>query len=341
MAIIRDVMSPFELFQPTSTAEALALLNRHGAEAWVLGGGLDSLDWFKDRVKRPSVIVSLGGIDELKQIRSIDDDGGLEIGAMTTLIDVIRHPQVREDFPTLSQAARAAASPQIRNQGTIGGNVSQDTRCWYYRDGWTCYRAGGNICYASPPTAMNREHCILGGSRCVAVNPSDTGPVFVALDASMVIRRGDTERVVNAEDYFVGPEIDITRMTVLEPGDLLTSIRIPATWKGSRLYFEKVRDRNSWDFPLANIASSVVEANGVIERARVVVNGVAPTPVRLTAVEDALRGQAVSDDLTERVGEIAIRDVEPLTHNRFKVALLKNLVKRAVRGGGLAGPPLP
>ena len=255
---------------------------------------------------------------------------------MTTLIDVIQHPRVREDFPTLSEAARAAASPQIRNQGTIGGNVSQDTRCWYYRDGWTCYRAGGNICYASPPTAMNREHCILGASRCVAVNPSDTAPVFVALDAKMVIRRGDTERVVDAEDYFVGPEIDITRMTALEPGDLLTAIRLPATWKGSRLYFEKVRDRDSWDFSLANVASAMVEVNGVIDRARVVVNGVAPTPVRLTAVEDALRGQSVSEDLAEHVGQVAIRGVEPLTHNEFKVALLKNLVKRAVRGGAEA-----
>ena len=233
----------------------------------------------------------------------------------------------------LSDAAHAAASPQIRNQGTIGGNVSQDTRCWYYRDGWSCYRAGGNICYASPPTAMNREHCILGASRCVAVNPSDTAPVFVALDAKMVIRRGSGERVVDAEDYFIGPEIDITRMNVMEPGDLLAAIRIPPTWAGTRLYFEKVRDRDSWDFPLVNVASAMVESNGVIERARVVVNGVAPYPVRLTAVEDVLSGQTISEDLAERASEVAIRGVEPLTHNGFKVPLMKNLVKRAVRGG--------
>ena len=330
MAVIRDVMSPFELFQPTSTDDALALLDQHGADAWVFAGGLDSLDWFKDRVKQPKVIVSLGGVDELKEIRSTDD--GLEIGAMATLIGVIDHASVQSSFPILAEAARAAASPQIRNQGTIGGNVSQDTRCWYYRDGWTCYRAGGNICYASPPTAMNREHCILGGSRCVAVNPSDTAPVFVALDAKMVIRRGSTERTVDAEDFFIGPSIDITRMTVMEPGDLLTAIRVPSTWAGTRLYYEKVRDRGSWDFPLANIASAMRESNGIIEQARLVVNGVAPYPVRLTAVEDALRGQSVSEDLEERVGQIAIRGVEPLTHNGFKVSLMKNLVKRAVRG---------
>jgi len=334
VATIRDVMPPFELFQPVSTDAALALLGEHGSDAWVLAGGLDSLDWFKDRVKRPKVVVSLSGVDELKQIRSTD--AGLEIGAMATLIDVINHPEVQSAYSILSDAARAAASPQIRNQGTIGGNVSQDTRCWYYRDGWTCYRAGGNICYASPPTAMNREHCILGGSRCVAVNPSDTAPVFVALDAKMVIRRGSTERVVDAEDFFIGPAVDITRMTVLESGDLLTAIRLPSTWAGARLYYEKVRDRGSWDFPLANIASAMMESSGVIERARVVVNGVAPYPVRLTETEDSLRGQAVSEDLAERVGQIAIRGVEPLTHNGFKVSLMKNLVKRAVRGGPAA-----
>ena len=295
------------------------------------GGGLDSLDWFKDRVKRPKVVVALSGIEELKQIRQTDD--GLELGSMATLIDVINHAEVRANFATLSEAAHAAASPQIRNQGTIGGNVSQDTRCWYYRDGWSCYRAGGNICYASPPTAMNREHCILGASRCVAVNPSDTAPVFVALDAKMVIRRGSSERVVDAEDYFIGPEIDIMRMTVMEAGDLLAAIRIPPTWAGTRLYFEKVRDRGSWDFPLANIASAMVESDGVVERARVVVNGVAPYPVRLTAVEDVLSGQTISEELAEHAGQVAVRGVEPLTHNGFKVPLMKNLVKRAVRGG--------
>lgn len=331
MAIIRDVMPAFELVQPTNVDDAMALLDQHGTDAWVFAGGLDSLDWFKDRVKTPKVVVSLSAVDELKQIRSNQD--GLEIGAMATLVDVINHPEVKSGYPILADAARAAASPQIRNQGTIGGNVAQDTRCWYYRDGWTCYRAGGNICYASPPTAMNREHCILGGSRCVAVNPSDTAPVFVALDAKMVIRRGTSERIVDAEDFFIGPAVDITRMTVLEPGDLLTSIRVPSTWAGSRLYYEKIRDRGSWDFPLANIASAMTDNGGVIERARVVVNGVAPYPVRLREVEDSLSGQSISENLAETVGQVAIRRVEPLTHNGFKVSLMKNLVKRAVRGG--------
>ena len=165
---------------------------------------------------------------------------------------------VRERFSILLQAAEAAASPQIRNQGTIGGNVTQDTRCWYYRAGWPCYRAGGNICYADTPEALNREHAIFDADRCVAVNPSDTAPALIALDAQMVIRRSSGERVVSAEDYFIGPDIDITRMTVLRPGELLVAIRIPGTFAGARFHFEKIADRNVWDFPLVNVASAMV-----------------------------------------------------------------------------------
>ena len=167
---------------------------------------------------------------QIKELHGVREaNGGLEIGAMTPLTEVVKHPVVREKFSILMQAAELVASPQIRNQGTIGGNVSQDTRCWYYRGGWNCYRAGGNICYADTPTAINREHAIFDADRCVAVNPSDTAPALIALDAQMVIRGPKGERVVPAEDYWIGPGIDITQMNVLEPGELLIAIRIPAT----------------------------------------------------------------------------------------------------------------
>ena len=208
MAVIRDVMPVFELFQPANVNDALALLDRHGSDAWMLAGGLDTFDWLKDRSKRTNVVIDLSQMNELRGIKEVD--GGLEIGALTTLTEVVRHPVVRERFGLLMEAAELVASPQIRNQGTLGGNVSQDTRCWYYRSGWTCYRAGGNICYADTPTAINREHAILEADRCVAVSPSDTAPALIALDASMVIRSVGGERVVPAEEYFVGPGINIT-----------------------------------------------------------------------------------------------------------------------------------
>jgi xanthine dehydrogenase YagS FAD-binding subunit len=333
MALVHDVIPPFQLFQPTTVDEALDLLDARGAEAWVIAGGMDSFDWLKDRTKRTSAVVDLSQIEALRGVR--DADGGLEIGAMTTLVEIAEHAGITERYGLLSQAAGLVASPQIRNQGTLGGNVSQDARCWYYRRGWSCYRAGGNICYADSPTAINREHAILQADRCVAVSPSDTAPALIALDARMIIRRRGAERVVNAADYFLGPDIDITRMTVLEPGEVLTAIRIPATFAGARFYFEKVRDRQVWDFPLVNVASAIKESGGRISEARVAVGAVAARPLRLHAVEAALVGQPVSEDTASRAGELAIAGAKALRFNAYKIPLMRNLVRRAVRGGPL------
>ena len=163
MAIIRDMIPAFELFQPATVEDALDRLAEYGEQAWVLAGGLDSYDWFKDRIKRPEAVIDLGGIEELKGIREGQD--GLEIGAMATLTEIVRHERVRAEYKILADAAEHVATPQIRNQGTLGGNISQDTRCWYYRSGWPCYSAGGNTCYAAAPQAMNRQHAIMGTSR--------------------------------------------------------------------------------------------------------------------------------------------------------------------------------
>ena len=325
-------MPAFELLQPTSVDDALGLLGRYRDDAWILAGGLDSFDWLKDRIKRPQTVVDLSGVSELHGIRPWGD--GLEIGAMTTLTEVVEHPIVRERYSILSEAAEAAASPQIRNQGTIGGNVSQDTRCCYYRSGWECYRAGGNICYADTPMAINREHAILGADRCVAVNPSDTAPALIGLDASMVIHNRRGTRVVAAEEFFISPGTDITRMTVLRPGDLLTAIRLPSTWAGAEFYFEKVRDRNVWDFALVSVASAMVTTGQAIERLRLAVNGVAPRPVRLTRVEDAVHGMPRNEATAEMAGALATQGAQPLHHNGYKVPLMRNLVKRAIRGIG-------
>ena len=332
MAVIRDVMPAFELFQPANVNDALTLVDRHGSNAWIMAGGLDTFDWLKDRSKRTNVVIDLSQLSELRGIKEVD--GGVEIGALTTLTEVVRHPVIREKFGLLMEAAELVASPQIRNQGTLGGNVSQDTRCWYYRSGWTCYRAGGNICYADTPTAINREHAILNADRCVAVSPSDTAPALIALDAKMVIRSRSGERVVDAEQYFVGPAIEITRMTVLRPGELLTAIRIPATWAGAQFYFEKVRDRQVWDFPLVNVASAMKASGGTIQQLRLAVGAVAATPLRLTAVETAVAGKPRNEETADMAGRLAVEGAQPLRYNGYKIPLMRNLVKRAIRGTG-------
>jgi xanthine dehydrogenase YagS FAD-binding subunit len=330
MAVIRDVMPAFELLQPNSIADAQKLLEQHGRDAWVLAGGLDSFDWLKDRIKKPKVVVDLSGIAELRGVRTAAD--GIEIGAMTTLTEIVQHPVIKEKYGLLSESAELVASPQIRNQGTIGGNVSQDARCWYYRAGWPCYRASGNICYADTPEGRNREHAILHADRCVAVNPSDSAPALIALDAKFVMRTPNGERVVDAEDYFIGPDIDITRLHILQPGDLLTAIRIPSAWAGAQFYFEKVRDRNVWDFPLLNVASAMVVSGGQIERIRMAVNGAAARPLRLKSVENAVVGKAPNATTGEMAGKMAVQGALPLQFNAYKIPLMRNLVKRSIGG---------
>ena len=330
MAVIRDMIPPFELYQPAGVDDAVRLMDEHGSEGWVLAGGLDTFDWFKDRIKRPAAVIDLGGVDEIRGIAGADD-GGLDIGAMTSLTDVAEHADVQSRYPLLAEAAGLVATPQIRNQGTLGGNIVQDTRCWYYRSGWPCYRAGGNICYAATRRSMNREHCIVGADRCVAVNPSDTAPALVALDAEMVVVSTSGERTYPAADFFIGPDIDIERMTVLEPGDLLTRVVLPAPWEGARWYFEKIRDRKSWDFSLVSVASVISVQGGVIQDARIVVNSIAPYPVRMGAVEAAIRGREPSDETGQIAGEIAVEDARALRHNDYKIALTRNLVRRSIR----------
>lgn len=328
--MLKDSMSGFELYQPTDMQTALDLLDRFGDQGWRLAGGYDSLDWFKNRHRSPTAVIDLEGLDELKGIR--EAAGGLEIGALTTLTEVETSSMVKERFSLLADAARRVASPQIRNSGTLGGNICQDTRCWYYRYGMDCYRAGGNTCYADAPESLNREHCLFGASRCVAVTPSDTAPALVALDAEMAVRRAGGERAIPAGDFFMEPSVDITRMTVLDAGDLLTTIRIPSLWADASFYFEKVADRNSWDFALVTVAAAFQMDGNRITDARIVCGGVQCVPRRLTEVEALVRGEARTDDLAESAGAEAVRGAEPLNYNQFKVALMQNLVKRAVRG---------
>ncbi|HAJ75669.1 MAG TPA: xanthine dehydrogenase family protein subunit M [Gammaproteobacteria bacterium] len=323
-----DVMPNMELYQPVQVEDALAIADRLAERAWLVGGGQDTYGWLKDRAKSTDAMIDLSGIESLRGIR--ESGGGIEIGALTTLTEVASNATIQQRFSLLVDAAATVASPQIRNIGTLGGNISQDVRCWYYRRGLSCYRAGGNLCYADTPQGMNRDHSLFEASRCVAASPSDTAPALVALDATMVIRNSSGEREVSAEDYFVGPANDIENTTVLRPGDILTAVRIPATWANATFYFEKVADRNVWDFALVNIAAAFKLSGSNIEDARIVAGAVQATPRRLTAVENAIRGQAKGSGTAESVMELATDGARALAHNGFKIPLLQNLVKRAI-----------
>jgi len=325
----RDMMPEFELFQPSDLENALDLLGRYGTGAWKLAGGQDSLDWFKDRNKRPVAVIDLKGLPGLSGILETAD--GIEIGAMTTLAAIADSPVIQQNYGVLAAAAGRVASPQIRNIGTLGGNLCQDARCWYYRAGLDCYRAGGNTCYADTPEGMNREHCLFGASRCVAVTPSDTAPALVVLEAVMVVQNANGIREIPAEQFFIGPDVNIERMTVLEPGDILTSVRIPAKWAGARFWFEKVADRATWDFALVNVAS-VLQMNGdIVEDIRIACGGVQCVPRRLNVVEDIVRGSTRDIETLDLAAGAAARGATTLNYNHFKIPLMENLVRRAIR----------
>ena len=330
VATSHDVMPDIELYQPTDEANALDLANELGSDGWLLGGGQDTYGWLKDRNKTPAAMIELTQIDAWKGIKEIGD--GIEIGAVTTITEIANNPLVQSRYSLLAEAASKVASPQIRNVGTLGGNLNQDARCWYYRRGLDCYRAGGNICYADSPEGLNREHSLFGASRCVAVSPSDTAPALVALEATMVVSSSSGQRLIPAQDYFIGPDRDIVHMTVLNDGEILTAVRIPNTWANAEFYFEKVADRNVWDFALVNVAAAIKVSGGVIEDIRLACGAVECVPRRLEAVENAIRGQQRSEEVASRAGEIAIEGARPLNYNHFKVPLMKNLVMRAVRG---------
>ena len=325
-----DVMPEVQLYQPAELGDALNLADELGEDGWLLGGGQDTYGWLKDRAKQPRAMIDLNGIEALRGIRDTDD--GLEIGAATTLRDIIRDARIRSDYSLLAEAANRVASPQIRNVGTLGGNLSQDARCWYYRRGLACYRAGGNICYADGPEAMNREHAIFGASRCVAVSPSDTATALVALEATMVAESVNGTRTIRAEDFFVGPDTHIEQMTALDAGEILTAVRIPSKWAGQRFYFEKVADRDVWDFALVSIAAAMSMDGDTIGDCRIVCGGVACTPHRLTGVERAARGMSLGEATAETLAPMASAGAKPLNYNHFKMPLMENLVRRAMRG---------
>jgi len=317
-----------ELYQPVQVEDALAIADRLAERGWLVGGGQDTYGWLKDRAKSADALIDLSAIESLRGIRETAD--GIEIGALTTLTEVATSDLIGSSYSLLADAAGKVASPQIRNIGTLGGNVSQDVRCWYYRRGLSCYRAGGNLCYADTPQGMNREHALFDQSRCVAAGASDTAPALVALDASMVIQNVSGERVVSAQDFFVGPANDIENTTILRPGDILTAVRIPSTWANADFYWEKVADRNVWDFSLVNVAAAFKVSGGQIQDSRIVVGAVQTTPRRLTDVENAIRGSARSAETADSVKEMATTGARTLAHNGFKVPLMQNLVKRAI-----------
>jgi xanthine dehydrogenase YagS FAD-binding subunit len=311
----------FTYVRAKSVADGVRQLAAPGTK--IHAGGTDLLGCLRDGVFPAKTLVSVGGLKELRGISSVPT-GGLRIGALTTHGQVVADHTINTSYRALAQASAAVGSPQLRNQGTIGGNLCQRPRCWYFRGEFHCLRKGGDQCFAAG--GENQYHAVFGGDKCVIVHPSDTAPALMALGARVRIAGPGGSRVVPLASFFVGPAHNITKETILEKNEILTEVLLPAAEPGLRSSYRKVRARGAWDFALAGIAVALLMKDGKVERARVVFSGVAPIPWRSEPVEQAVTGKALTSDVVAAAAEAGVKGAEPLEQNAYKVPLLKGII---------------
>ena len=317
----------FSYLKAESLDEAVRHLGEDGAR--LHAGGTDLLGCLRDDVFRCAKVVSISDLDRLRNIREIgrgQRGGGLGIGALVTIAEVAEDRRIRERYTALAQAASVVASPQLRNQGTLGGNLCQKPRCWYYRGDFACLRKGGDDCFAV--AGQNQYHCIFGGDACVYVHPSDCAPALVALGATVGIKSRRDDRSLPLSEFYVLPEDDPTRETTLRPDEIVTEIMLPKPSANARSSYRKVRVRGAWDFALVGVALNLTFAGngGKIERARVVLSGVAPVPWRAQEVEQVLEGKRLDAATAGAAARAVSAGADVLAHNGYKVPLLQGLV---------------
>jgi xanthine dehydrogenase YagS FAD-binding subunit len=316
----------FSYVRPNTLAEAITHLGTPGSKAHA--GGTDLLGCLRDRIDEVQTVVSLTNVAELREIGTAGDN--LRIGALTTVAEVARHPLVNERYTALAKAAASVASPQLRNQGTIGGNLCQRPRCWYFRGDFLCLRKGGDTCYALG--GQDQYHCLFGGAACLFVHPSDTATALVALGARVTVAGPRGVRTVPLESFFVLPEQDVTKENVLEAGEILTEVIVPAPPVGSVSTYRKVRERGTWDFAVAGLAVVLSFKEGRVETARVVLGAAAPIPWRVPHVEKLLVGKRLDQNTIESAATAAVEGAMPLGHNGYKVAMFRGLVQEVLEG---------
>ncbi len=320
------MLPSFAYTRPDTLKKAIQELKH--ADTYIHAGGTDLLGCLHDSVFTAQKLVSISALTDLKSI-SKTSDGGLRIGALTTIHTLATHPDIRSDYPVLAQAAGDVASPQLREQGTIGGNLCQKPRCWYYRGEFDCLRKGGQKCFAF--NGQNQFHCILGGSACYIVHPSDTAPALIALNARLEVSGPQGERTLAVADLHVPPKQNPRRETFLEEGEIITAVRIPAPPKGLQSSYRKVRARQSWDFAVAGVALALVLKDGRVSAARVVLSGAAPIPWRSQKAEKVLESKPLTAEIAREAAAAAIAEAQPLQHNNYKVELFKGLIEEELR----------
>lgn len=329
-------MRAFRLHEPATVGEAVDLLERHGTRARPLAGGTDLVAGImRDQIvgkgmPYPSDLIDVMRVPGLAGIRVGPD--GATIGAATTLIEIAESAELARRWPLLTGAAAEVASPEIRAIGTLGGNIHQRPRCWFFRSrDFDCAKKGGDICYAVK--GDNRYNAILGGALCYIVHPSDLATALLALGATARVASSRGERTIPFDEYFVGPDVDLLRETVLDPDELLVGVTVPPAADGTRQAWQKINEkgRPTWDFAVVSAAVSMIVEGGVWRGGRIVLGGVAPVPYRARVVEEALEGRDVREAIAEAVSAVG-RVARPMGHNGYKVQLIEHLLDRVIVG---------
>ena len=318
-------MKNFEYIYPKSVDSVPAILKEIGNKGMVYAGGTDALARMKEGIHQPEQIVNIKFLEDLNYIKPTND--GLQIGATTPLTDLAESKSVQK-IKGLHEAVQSIGTIQLRNMGTVGGNLCQRPRCWYYRSRhFDCLRKGGDVCYAI--SGENKYHAILGGDPCYIVHPSDLAPMLIALNAEVTIQSVKEKRKITLEEFYVLPETDPVNETILKPDEIVTSVHIPNS--NMRTHYLKFRERRSIDFALVSVAVSGKVSGKKLTNLRLVLGGVAPAPWRAKKAEKILEGQTVTDELLERAGSEELTDADPLEQNVYKTILTKNLINRAIK----------
>ena len=321
-------MRPFRNVNPRTLTEAvrsLAQARRDGDRAVIAGGGTDLLGMIKEGLVQPDVVLNLKAIEGLDTIAA--NDGGLRIGGLTTLARLAEDPAVAR-YPVLAQAAASVGTPQIRNAATLAGNICQRPWCWYLRNGFPCYKNGGDRCFAT--TGENQFHAIFGGGPSYIVHPSDTAPALVALDARFKLVGPRGERLVAARDFFAPPRTDPARESTLADDELLAEILVPPASGTARSTYEKLLDRESWTHALVSVAAVLEISGDVCRSARIVLGGVAPVPWDVPEAAKRLEGERITPDVAARAADAAVLDARPMSKNGYKIPITRTLVRRTL-----------
>jgi xanthine dehydrogenase YagS FAD-binding subunit len=328
-------MNSFEWANASTVDDAVKLLKPPGGKVdpdetpHAIAGGQDLLTSLKAYIVRPNRVVNLKTIQGLDRIEP-DGAGGLKIGAMATLTSVEEHPEIRAKFPGLAEAAASIATPQIRNLGTVGGNLCQRPRCWYFRlENYNCRKKGGSECFAKD--GENKYNAILGGGKSNYVHPSDLAPMLVALGATATIAGTDGKRTVPLGEFFVLPEKDVRRETVLKDGEIVTEIQVPASPLAAKSTYLKFKERDSLDFAMSAVAAALeLGADKTVKQARLVLGGVATIPWRCPKAEAYLVGKPINDQTLAEAAKLALEGARSMGQNDYKIPLTQTLVRRAL-----------